>query len=582
MADSTGILQPYPVLFDKSGQPLDAGYVYVGQYGLNPETSPINIYWDEDLTQPAPQPIRTINGYYSRNGTPAKIFISGASCSISVRDKSQSIVFNDLFSGGQVVAGGLSASLVIDSSGQTQQTMNNSFVFKVDSLNELKNLVPTVANRRVSIRNYGNYQLYWDATSTEVANDIDIFQSNTTPTGRWKWVKFESVAQGGVISDGVTDQTTRINQITARFGVLGYRGKLTIPENTKFNKASVFSSLPIGVNLNIFDNVNWGQPPSYKNRMQISYDTGATSDDTLHMFASNHHPAISFLNTGTSGSPSANERVGSILHAVGISYAGDPINAQILQFGTSTSDKWQTSIRALIPHAIALKDPSPWVSGKTYSAGDMCLSDGSKVYVTTAGGTAGATAPTGTATSINDGGVVWSYYAARRSRDSTIWTIDEDGNAANYGNTAATTTYQVRNAANRAIIEVDAATGAISYRDYNRNNRIILGSDDARGIYNDGVNSVRFSNLSGATPTLVVTGGRVINATPTNMTGLNLPTGQTSGMCYLHFADANTTLKHGAFQLKGGVDVTPPANGFMVFIRNISVGGAWYEVSRSF
>lgn len=125
MADSTGILQPYPVLFDKSGQPLDAGYVYVGQYGLNPETSPINIYWDEDLTQPAPQPIRTINGYFSRNGTPAKIFIGGAACSISVRDKSQSLVFNDLFSSGQVVASGVSASLVIDQSGLNQQQLND-------------------------------------------------------------------------------------------------------------------------------------------------------------------------------------------------------------------------------------------------------------------------------------------------------------------------------------------------------------------------------------------------------------------------------------------------------------------------
>lgn len=132
MADSTGILQPYPVLFDKSGQPLDAGYVYVGQYGLNPETSQINVYWDADLTQPAPQPIRTINGYYSRNGTPAKIFIDGAACSISVRDKSQSLVFNDLFSSGQVVANGLPASLVMYGS-ITQKDFNDG----VESITEL-------------------------------------------------------------------------------------------------------------------------------------------------------------------------------------------------------------------------------------------------------------------------------------------------------------------------------------------------------------------------------------------------------------------------------------------------------------
>lgn len=174
MADSTGILQPYPVLFDKSGQPLDAGYVYVGQYGLNPETSQINVYWDADLTQPAPQPIRTINGYYSRNGTPAKIFINGAACSISVRDKSQSLVFNDLYSSGQVIANGLPASLVIDAGGQTQQQIN-------DNTPRLTQLITNIGSNLIG---YEQQYLYTQNTIgaflNAVSND-DVYLLNYIP-----------------------------------------------------------------------------------------------------------------------------------------------------------------------------------------------------------------------------------------------------------------------------------------------------------------------------------------------------------------------------------------------------------------
>lgn len=458
-------------------------------------------------------------------------------------------------------------------------------VYKLDSLSELKALTPFEDNRRVSIKGYGDGELYWDALSTETANDITIFQSDTTATGRWKWVKFLSVAQGGVISDGVTDQTTRINEITDVLGATGFRGRIQIPENTKFDVSNVFASLPIGVNLKIFDNVNWGQPPGYKNRMIISYGTGTTADDSLHMFADNHHTAISLNNLGTAGSVSADERLASIAHAVGISYAGDPLNAQILQFRKDANlDKWIMSTRTLIPYEIAMKDPSAWVSGKIYAAGAMCLSDGNKVYRTTLGGTAGATAPTGTGTGLNDGGVIWDYYAARRSRDATTFTVDEDGNAANYGNTGATTSYQVRNAVNRLLLQVDnTTTGTVSLRDFNRGVDFLT-SATARGTYLGGVPSLFFGAvLSGATPSVSTAAHRVTNAGATTMTSLGLPAGQTHGFVLLLFTDANTTIQNGAaFALKGAVNANPPANGIIQLVRNGSIGSQWVEVSRSF
>lgn len=65
---------PYQQYFDTDGAPLDAGFVYFGTPDLNPETNPITVYWDSAGTQPAAQPVRTLNGYAVRNGTPTAIY----------------------------------------------------------------------------------------------------------------------------------------------------------------------------------------------------------------------------------------------------------------------------------------------------------------------------------------------------------------------------------------------------------------------------------------------------------------------------------------------------------------------------
>jgi len=68
---------PFSQYFDADGSPLDAGNVYFGQAGQNPLTSPVAVYWDFAGTQPAAQPVRTLNGYTMRSGTPAAVFASG-------------------------------------------------------------------------------------------------------------------------------------------------------------------------------------------------------------------------------------------------------------------------------------------------------------------------------------------------------------------------------------------------------------------------------------------------------------------------------------------------------------------------
>lgn len=93
---SAEVTSPFTVFFDRSGQPLDAGYVYIGTAGINPEVSPITVYWDSSLTTTAAQPIRTLAGYPSRDGSPGTICINASAYSIVVRDKTGALVFSDL------------------------------------------------------------------------------------------------------------------------------------------------------------------------------------------------------------------------------------------------------------------------------------------------------------------------------------------------------------------------------------------------------------------------------------------------------------------------------------------------------
>jgi hypothetical protein len=87
----TQLAPPYPIFTDRDGKPLDAGYLYFGTAGLNPETNPIQVYYDINLTQPAAQPLRTSNGYVMRNGSPALIY-ANAQFSVTVRDKASQLV----------------------------------------------------------------------------------------------------------------------------------------------------------------------------------------------------------------------------------------------------------------------------------------------------------------------------------------------------------------------------------------------------------------------------------------------------------------------------------------------------------
>lgn len=87
------IQPPYPIFTEADGSPLENGFVYIGTANLDPVASPIAVFWDAALTVPAAQPIRTLNGYPSRNGTPARLYV-GSDYSIRVNDSKGVAVYS--------------------------------------------------------------------------------------------------------------------------------------------------------------------------------------------------------------------------------------------------------------------------------------------------------------------------------------------------------------------------------------------------------------------------------------------------------------------------------------------------------
>lgn len=109
------ISAPFPTFTDVDGLPIESGYIYIGTANLNPETSPISVYWDAALTQLAAQPIRTVGGYPANSGTPARLYVD-SDYSIRVMNKNGSVVYSapaatERYSG--VVINGVNAQNVV-------------------------------------------------------------------------------------------------------------------------------------------------------------------------------------------------------------------------------------------------------------------------------------------------------------------------------------------------------------------------------------------------------------------------------------------------------------------------------------
>jgi len=87
-------IQPtFPIFTETDGLPLENGYIWIGAANLDPQGNPIAVFWDAALTIAAPQPIRTLNGYPSRNGTPGRLYVN-SDYSIRVQNSKGSLIYS--------------------------------------------------------------------------------------------------------------------------------------------------------------------------------------------------------------------------------------------------------------------------------------------------------------------------------------------------------------------------------------------------------------------------------------------------------------------------------------------------------
>ena len=126
----TMFLAPYTAIADIDGSPLDAGFLFFGEYGKDPELFPVEAFWDADFTVPAAQPIRTRNGYPVRNGSPTKVYLKTAQHSIVIKNRNSAFILVDFNNKGW------SADFVVDGN-ESQHQINRSTIRTVESIADL-------------------------------------------------------------------------------------------------------------------------------------------------------------------------------------------------------------------------------------------------------------------------------------------------------------------------------------------------------------------------------------------------------------------------------------------------------------
>ncbi len=394
---------PFEVYYGTDGTPLENGYIYFGEYGQNPESVPVEIYWDESLTIQASQPVRTVNGYASRNGSPSNVYVPN-NYSITLRDRNKNFVFSALFNEIESTAAANGA--------------NNSYPYVIDGLlplpptggwNNLTAAFPAgtawVEGNQVAFP--GQVLSFSTNTYTDVYIDKagQLFaKSNAT-----YWLLTEENDKAKICR--VQTDSSKI------LGLSDMRNRVTsdrvyVPEaSLDFNKVLGDFDIPktaLSYAANTF--FNYGAKVKIGDNLYICLQSGVTGaasapsgfvgptwDAVLqcYVFVDGSVKWFFIAEFDMQGSYrwGVNNGVVWYFSNLGIFYILDRLS----------NTRIQEYLDAYIFNLI-----TRWLSGVAIQKGMKRYINGN-VYRATVGGTTGVTAPSGTGTAIVDGTVTWKY-----------------------------------------------------------------------------------------------------------------------------------------------------------------------------
>lgn len=226
---------------DLNGTPLDGGKVYVGVVNQDPETNPVNCFWDTALTVPATQPLATSQGYIVRNGARSAVYIAEATYSQRVRNRANVEVdyIADAYPElpNYVTLTG-TQTLTNKKFGNSTDFYNGRFTFS----SEASPLSPRVAT--LDVRNNDDagvglhVRAYWTGTTAAPYTNNDViltetYNSTLSNSLNRSWGASLSNAYHNV-PVGVTDTGTRV-------GVLGWAP--SVPGQTGFVHAGTIEEM---------------------------------------------------------------------------------------------------------------------------------------------------------------------------------------------------------------------------------------------------------------------------------------------------------------------------------------------------
>lgn len=294
----SSIISPFPVFNDLDGTPLENGYIYIGQSNLNPETAPVNVYWDAARTIPAPQPIRTIGGFPSRNGSPSNVYVEADTYSITVRNSRRVFVYNAFDQTGlEGTVYSISTQLITASAGQTIFSLTTfQYLPATKTLEVYKNglrlnlgIDYTETNSSTvtltSPANSGDKLLFQGGSvaSNNIVpgTSVSFIQAGTGAVTRNMQDKVResvSVKDFGAVGDGVTDDTAAIQ---AAIDSLPNGGTVQLPSGSYKVSSQIQIQKPISLigslgNTFLLSNMTTGAVLSLNTSSAWSFDTGPT------------------------------------------------------------------------------------------------------------------------------------------------------------------------------------------------------------------------------------------------------------------------------------------------------------------